>query len=279
MTIASTGLPDAATPRDLERGPHRATVARALQSVLAIADPYPVVAAAAQLADEPVLRALEEIAAQRLLHEPSGRRIPMQELPARVETGLVTAHGLAEHQADALGFALRCTFAFPGIVGTPNAPFALKAELPAGYAPAATPEEIAASQATAGPDGLNTTYMISQMKGGMSADFGIGCPLMCAYCYRREGDTVDGYLGSWEPTGFLPADEVVHRLLAHPWFTPHVTPIGLHMSTSRGVPAEAVAPHLAGAAAPGRPRADEPRLVHHQVHPVRRADQLPGVPA
>ncbi len=230
MTSSSKGLPD--TALNLERGPQRTTVARSLQFVLDVTDPYPVVTAAAQLADEPVRRALEEIAAKRLLHEPSGRRIPMQELPARVETGLVAAHGLAEHQADALGFALRCTFAFPGIVGTPDAPFALKAELPAGYAPAATPEEIAASQATAGPDGLNTAYMISQMKGGMSADFGIGCPLMCAYCYRREGDTVDGYLGSWEPTGFLPADEVVQRLLAHPWFTPHVTPIGLHMSTS-----------------------------------------------
>jgi DNA repair photolyase len=66
----------------------------------------------------------------------------------------------------------------------------------------------------------------------MSADFGIGCPLMCAYCYRREGGTADGYLGSWEPKGFLPAGEVVQRLLAHPWFTPHVTPVGLHMSTS-----------------------------------------------
>ncbi|MEK8146145.1 hypothetical protein NKH18_47855 [Streptomyces sp. M10(2022)] len=68
----------------------------------------------------------------------------------------------------------------------------------------------------AGPDGLNTSYMVSQMKGGVSVDFGIGCPLMCAYCYRREGDTVDGYLGSWEPTGFLTADQAVERLLAHP---------------------------------------------------------------
>jgi DNA repair photolyase len=55
---------------------------------------------------------------------------------------------------------------------------------------------------------------------------------MCAYCYRREGDTVDGYLGSWKPVEFITSDEAIDRLLAHPWFTPHVTPVGLHMSTS-----------------------------------------------
>jgi DNA repair photolyase len=221
-----------AGPLALRRGPGRVAVARALQAGLDLADPYPVVEAARQLADGPVEHALADVVTGRLLHEPTGRRIPLQELPARTVAALAGAHHLDAGQREALEFALRCTFAFPGIVGTPNAPYALKTQLPDGFQPIATIEEIAASQATAGPDGLNTTFMVSQMKGGMSADFGIGCPLMCAYCYRREGDTVDGYLGSWEPAGFLEPEQLVDRLLSHPWFTPHITPIGLHMSTS-----------------------------------------------
>lgn len=221
----------AAAGTALHAGPHRAQAARALQAVLPDG-PYEVAAAARRLCNGPLEHALADVAARRLLHEPSGRRVPFQELTARVLVPLARDHELDPVLTEALQFALRCTFAYPGIVGTPDAPFALKPVLPDGYHPIATSEEIAATQAAAGPDGLNTSYMISQMKGGMSADFGIGCPKMCAYCYRREGDTVDGYLGSWEPAGFLPAEEVVQRLLAHPWFTPHVTPVGLHMSTS-----------------------------------------------
>ncbi|MEV5823731.1 hypothetical protein ACFYMB_24475 [Micromonospora haikouensis] len=227
-----TSQPILGSPPLLYRGSARAAVARDLKAVLDLTDPYRVVDAARQLADGPLKRALTDVHADRLLHEPTGRRIPLQELPARTIAALTRTHHLDAAQSDALGFALRCTFAWPGVVGTPDAPYALKAQLPAGFTPIATVEQIAASQATAGPDGLNTSYMISQMKGGMSADFGIGCPLMCAYCYRREGDTVDGYLGAWEPTGFLEPEDVVARLLSHPWFTPHHTPIGLHMSTS-----------------------------------------------
>ncbi|MEU5961993.1 hypothetical protein ABZ777_12390 [Micromonospora parva] len=229
---SSTSALTVTDPPSLRRGEARTVAARALQAMLDIADPYPVVDAARQLADGPLQRALTEVLTGRLLHEPTGRRVPLQELPTRAVAPLTRTHGLDADQSDALGFALRCAFAWPGVVGTPDAPHALKSALPAGFAPIATVEEIAASQATSGPDGLNTSYMISQMKGGMSADFGIGCPLMCAYCYRREGDTVDGYLGSWEPTGFLEPEDVVARLLSHPWFTPHHTPIGLHMSTS-----------------------------------------------
>lgn len=234
MTTPISSPPAAAQqqPAPLLAGPHREQAARALQSALDISDPYPVVAAARALCDGPLERAMADVATRRLLHEPSGRRVPFQELPSRVLAPLARSHGLDGQHAEALRFALHCTFAYPGIVGTPDAPLALKAVLPDSYQPIATPEQIAATQAGAGPDGLNTSYMISQMKGGMSADFGIGCPLMCAYCYRREGDAVDGYLGSWKPHGFLSAGEVVQRLLAHPWFTPHVTPVGLHMSTS-----------------------------------------------
>ncbi|MEV0846380.1 hypothetical protein AB0J21_10980 [Streptomyces sp. NPDC049954] len=224
--------PLTAPTSSLSAGAGRRRIAKELGASLDLADPYPTIVAASSHAQPPVRAALDEVAAGRLLHEPYGRRVPLQELSSRVVAPLATAHQLDAAGTDEMEFALRCTFAFPGRVGTPDAPFALKETLPDGFHPAATLEEIARTQAAAGPDGLNTAYMVSQMKGGMSADFGIGCPLMCAYCYRREGDTVDGYLGSWEPKGFLEPEEIVDRLLSHPWFTPHVTPIGLHMSTS-----------------------------------------------
>ncbi|MGW1641494.1 hypothetical protein [Streptomyces lavendulae] len=206
--------------------------ARALQALMDPTDPHPVLAAARTLTDGALATALAAADSNNALTEPTGRRVPLQELPSRLLAPFTAAHRLSPDQAAALHFVLRCAYAFPGPVGTPWAPLALKSELPAGYKPFATPEEIAAWQAEAGPDGLNTKYLVSQMKGGMSVDCGIGCPLGCAYCYRREGDTVDGYVGRWEPDGFLEADEAIDRLLAHPWFTPHITPIGLHMSTS-----------------------------------------------
>ncbi|MFG2430275.1 hypothetical protein [Streptomyces sp. NPDC048590] len=239
MTTHATPPTTAALARLIDAGHRvlhdrglRPDAAQALQDTLDIADPYSVVTTARRLCDGVLELALTDVVDQRLLHEVTGRRIPLQELPSRTLRPLTARHRLRPEQVDALHFVLRCTFAYPGIVGTPDAPLALKTTLPDGFKPVATAQEIAATQAMAGPDGLNTSYMVSQMKGGVSVDFGIGCPLMCAYCYRREGDTVDGYLGSWEPTGFLTADQAVERLLAHPWFTPHVTPIGLHMSTS-----------------------------------------------
>jgi DNA repair photolyase len=219
-------------PAVLHDQARRPQIARALQGVLHRSGPDAVVTAARRLCAGPLEHALAEAATRRLLSEATGRRVPLQELPARVLTGLTRRHLLNPAQADTLAFVLRCTYAFPGVVGTPDAPLALKQTLPAGFRPVATAQEIAACQALAGPDGLNTRYLVSQMKGGMSLDFGIGCPLMCAYCYRREGDTVEAYLGSWEPTGFLTAETLIARLLAHPWFTPHITPLGLHMSTS-----------------------------------------------
>ncbi|MDG4832991.1 hypothetical protein O7627_27340 [Solwaraspora sp. WMMD1047] len=176
--------------------------------------------------------ALRVLTADRMLHEPTGRRVPLTETPARLIEPLQRAYRLEPADVDALRFSINLTYEYPGIVGSPTAPLALKARPDPGYRPAMTADEILRSQQDAGPDGLNTSYLVSQMKGGMSVDFGIGCPLMCAYCYRREGDTVDGYLGSWQPTEFLDADQAIDRLLAHPWFTPHITPIGLHMSTS-----------------------------------------------
>lgn len=205
---------------------------RALQARLDLAEPRPVLAAARTLCEGRLAAALGAAVERAVLTEPTGRRVPMQELPSRALAPLTRTHHLDPAETAALHFVLRCAYAFPGPVGTPWTPLAFKSELPPGYQPFATAQEIAAWQAEAGPDGLNTRYLVSQMKGGMSVDCGIGCPLGCAYCYRREGDTVDGYVGRWEPDDFLGPDEAIERLLAHPWFTPHVTPIGLHMSTS-----------------------------------------------
>ena len=162
----------------------------------------------------------------------TGRRIPFSETASRLVGPLATAHGLDDAAVEVLRFVVNLSFEYPGVVGSPVAPFALKPESARPKVAGPSVEEVLDMQRRAGPDGLNTAYLVSQMKGGMSVDFGIGCPLMCAYCYRREGDTVEGYLGNWTPVGFLDPAEAVSRLLAHPWFTPHVTPVGLHMSTS-----------------------------------------------
>ncbi|MBN3554051.1 hypothetical protein JYA63_07245 [Fictibacillus nanhaiensis] len=179
-----------------------------------------------------LVKALESVAKERLLHDKYNRRIPLLEIHNRVLKPLTIQYQLNSDEQDILFFAIKLSYEYPGIVGSPLEPLSLKKKLPEGFQPFLPMDQILESQRNAGPDGLNTSYMVSQMKGGMSVDFGIGCPLMCAYCYRREGDTVDNYLGSWKPTGFKEAEEAVARLLAHPWFTPHITPIGLHMSTT-----------------------------------------------
>jgi DNA repair photolyase len=199
-------------------------------------DPYTALAIAIDVADavgDPaVAAACRRIVDTRLLHETSGRRVPFLELDAQIARPLQRELGLSDEARDAVRFVLRLSFEYPGVVGSASAPLALKRTGAQDASTVASVDEILQMQRLAGPDGLNTTYLVSQMKGGMSVDYGIGCPLMCAYCYRREGDTVDGYIGKWQPVGFLEAHQAVERLLAHPWFTPHVTPIGLHMSTS-----------------------------------------------
>jgi DNA repair photolyase len=201
-----------------------------------LTNPYLAISLMAELARHAgyprVAAACDAIEASRLLHEEGGRRIPLLEVTPRVIKPASASLGLAPEETELVSFAARLSFEYPGVVGQPTAPLALKRRLAPGFKPFADAGQVLDSQRLAGPDGLNTSYLVSQMKGGMSVDYGIGCPLMCAYCYRREGDTVESYLGSWAPKGFLEAHEAVERLLSHPWFTPHVTPIGLHMSTS-----------------------------------------------
>lgn len=205
-----------------------------LDRIRPLTDPYLAIHAArrahAGARNDKLDAALAAVTEQRMLHEVSGRRLPFLACSAKVVDPLRERYGLPDSDVEALRFAVNLSFDYPGIVGSPTAPLALKTHLT--EQPVLSAREILDLQRTAGPDGLNTTYLVSQMKGGMSVDFGIGCPLMCAYCYRREGDTVDGYLGNWKPVDFLDAREAVDRLLAHPWFTPHITPVGLHMSTS-----------------------------------------------
>jgi len=229
-TIAESSLTDPAV---------RAGLCDRLMDLRPLTDPYLAVEVARQThqgesatVNTRLDKALAAVIRDRMLHEASGRRVPFLKTASRIVAPLAATHQLAPAEVEVLQFAVHLSFEYPGIVGSPTAPLALKSDLDPGYQPAMPLRQILESQRAAGPDGLNTSYLVSQMKGGMSVDMGIGCPLMCAYCYRREGDTVDGYLGSWKPVEFIEADEAVERLLAHPWFTPHVTPIGLHMSTS-----------------------------------------------
>ncbi|HEL2028916.1 TPA: hypothetical protein U1366_000054 [Streptococcus suis] len=85
---------------------------------------------------------------------------------------------------------------------------------------------------------VNTADFISQTKGGLSVDLGFGCPIGCLYCYRVDGNRED-YSKRWTPDFPRSTHEVISELLEHPWFTPHVTPIGLLMSTT-----EAFAPKI-----------------------------------
>ncbi|MEK8146146.1 hypothetical protein NKH18_47860 [Streptomyces sp. M10(2022)] len=109
-------------PRVLHDRGLRPDAAQALQSALDIADPYPVVTTARHLCDEVLELALADVVDQRLLHEVTGRRIPLQELPSRTLRPLTARHRLSPEQVDALHFVLCCTFAYPGIVGTPTRP-------------------------------------------------------------------------------------------------------------------------------------------------------------
>ena len=65
------------------------------------------VAAARRLCDGPLEHALTDVAARHLLHELSGRRVPLQELTSRVLVPLTRNHVLDATLAEVLRFALR----------------------------------------------------------------------------------------------------------------------------------------------------------------------------
>jgi DNA repair photolyase len=65
--------------------------------------------------------------------------------------------------------------------------------------------------------------IISYRKSGLSANWIVGCPLECQFCVRHT-------LKNWEmknPKALMREDEAFERLVSHPYFEPHVTPIQL----------------------------------------------------
>ena len=54
----------------------------------------------------------------------------------------------------------------------------------------------------------------------------------CAYCYRIDSEYSEEYIEHWHPDSRICSEVIIERLMSHPWFTPHVTPLGIHMSTT-----------------------------------------------
>lgn len=166
-------------------------------------------------------RAIDEIIDGDLLYQKNNYRIAMLELPGRF---LQRSWMLDKDEWEFLMFLVRCTYSFPGCVGTPLNIYKLKDN--------AHVMDIGKIQEKSGSDGFCTEYMISQMKGGLSLDILVGCPMGCRYCYRIENENMSKYINKWNPTVIIQPEEIVQRLMKHPWFTPHVSGIGIHMSTT-----------------------------------------------
>ena len=171
--------------------------------------------------EESIKKALNYVLENNLLFEKDNYRIPLIELPNRVLGVLKDKFSLNSLDYKFVFFVLKCTFCFPGIVGTPNNLLSLKKDVQVDW-------NIVKKQINANSDGFNSSYFISQMKGGLSLDVMIGCPMKCAYCYRLD----DMCVKNWPPKEQISTNEIINRLLMHPWFTPHISPIGVHMSTT-----------------------------------------------
>lgn len=65
--------------------------------------------------------------------------------------------------------------------------------------------------------------VIEYRKSGLSVNWIVGCPLDCTYCIRHTFDNYEMKV----PRALMREDEAVERLVTHPYFEPHVTPIQL----------------------------------------------------
>lgn len=169
-----------------------------------------------------IKKALTEILEEDLLYKNKTYRIAMLEISKRI---LDVRWNLNVEEKDFLFFLVRITYTYPGCVGTPVEIFKLKENHKQNL-------DILKLQSLAGSDGFCTEYMISQMKGGLSLDILIGCPMGCRYCYRIDGDNMENYIHKWNPEIKIKPKDIVRRLLEHPWFTPHISAVGIHMSTT-----------------------------------------------
>lgn len=81
--------------------------------------------------------------------------------------------------------------------------------------------------------------VIEYRKSGLSVNWIIGCPLDCTYCIRHTFDNYEMKV----PRALMREDEAVERLITHPYFEPHVTPIQL-LNRATDPMLQAVKPHL-----------------------------------
>jgi DNA repair photolyase len=82
------------------------------------------------------------------------------------------------------------------------------------FVPLLSPDQIAALPERA-------QQVVEYRKSGLSLNHVQGCPLGCAYCIRHT-------YGVWDmdqPRALCDDAEAVRRLIAHPYFQPHVTPV------------------------------------------------------
>ncbi len=87
-------------------------------------------------------------------------------------------------------------------------------------------------------DSSNPLSRISQANSCISVDPFIGCPLNCVYCYRHNSKRDTGYN---IPKRIFSDKEIVNALIAHPYFIPHKTIIGISTAST-----EAFLPKVAG---------------------------------
>lgn len=81
--------------------------------------------------------------------------------------------------------------------------------------------------------------VIEYRKSGLSLNWIVGCPLECGYCVRHLFDNFEMKL----PRRLMRDEEAVARLVEHPYFRPHLTPIQLlNRATDPMLPI--VKPHL-----------------------------------
>ncbi|MFR2755416.1 MAG: hypothetical protein ACLTC0_07475 [Eisenbergiella massiliensis] len=178
-----------------------------------------------------ICRILKYFIKNNLLHFKSGKRVPYLQIKYDIYGKYKQEFLLSNEELEIMEFALRLGLNFPGIVGSPINEFALKDNILSDSNIVRNLKKIIDSQLNTDRGSINSKYMISQMKGGMSIDLVIGCPMGCVYCYRRD-DFGDIYDKRWNPNFIISPSESIHRLLNHPWFTPHITPLGIHMSTT-----------------------------------------------
>ena len=178
-----------------------------------------------------MIKILEFIIKNDLLYKKNRKRKPLLEWKYILYYNYVNRYHLSEWEIKLLYFSIKLGFRFPGIIGNAVDELSFKNEDENPGISMEQCEKIVKSQNNTRIEGINTEYFISQTKGGLSLDFGFGCSMGCIYCYRIE-DHREMYSHLNKLKFRFDTNESIKRLLNHPWFTPHITPLGICMSTT-----------------------------------------------